>query len=123
MEKENLNNTLGIESKSEKSQRLLKTGRKLISTQKHLSSFSVFMRILIIIIWTSMILSFIHQGYLAYQIAISGLFYGLFAAILWFSIGNIRSTQEIVWEEFLSQEEENETQTTLESHNPPESNN
>ena len=93
MEKENLNNVLGVEANSETTSKFVKTGRKFVSVQKHLSAFSVFMRVLIIIIWGGMMLSFLPQHYLAYQMAIGGLMYGLIAAILWFSVGDIYSTK------------------------------
>lgn len=109
MEKENLNNVLGVEANSETTSKFVKTGRKFVSVQKHLSAFSVFMRILIII-WGGMMLSFLPQHYLAYQMAIGGLMYGLIAAILWFSVGDIYSTKEIIWEEFELQKQENESQ-------------
>ena len=110
MEKENLNNVLGVEANSETTSKFVKTGRKFVSVQKHLSPFSVFMRVLIIIIWGGMMLSFLPQHYLAYQMAIGGLMYGLIAAILWFSVGDIYSTKEIIWEEFELQKQENESQ-------------
>lgn len=110
MEKENLNNVLGVEANSETTSKFVKTGRKFVSVQKHLSAFSVFMRVLIIIIWGGMMLSFLPQHYLAYQMAIDGLMYGLIAAILWFSVGDIYSTKEIIWEEFEPQKQENESQ-------------
>lgn len=110
MEKENLNNVLGVEANSETTSKFVKTGRKFVSVQKHLSAFSVFMRVLIIIIWGGMMLSFLPQHYLAYQMAIGGLMYGLIAAILWFSVGDIYSTKEIIWEEFEPQKQENESQ-------------
>lgn len=110
MEKENLNNVLGVESNSETTSKFIKRGRKFVSVQKHLSAFSVFMRVLIIIIWGGMILSFLPQRYLAYQMAIGGLLYGFFAAILWFSVGDVYSTKEIVWEEFEPQKQENNGQ-------------
>lgn len=110
MEKENLNNVLGVEANSETTSKFVKTGRKFVSVQKHLSAFSVFMRVLIIIIWGGMMLSFLPQHYLAYQMAIGGLMYGLIAAILWFSEGDIYSTKEIIWEEFELQKQENESQ-------------
>ena len=110
MEKENLNNVLGVEANSETTSKFVKTGRKFVSVQKHLSAFSVFMRVLIIIIWGGMMLSFLPQHYLAYQVAIGGLMYGLIAAILWFSVGDIYSTKEIIWEEFELQKQENESQ-------------
>ena len=110
MEKENLNNVLGVEANSETTSKFVKTGRKVVSGQKHLSAFSVFMRVLIIIIWGGMMLSFLPQHYLAYQMAIGGLMYGLIAAILWFSVGDIYSTKEIIWEEFELQKQENESQ-------------
>ena len=110
MEKENLNNALGVEANSETTSKFVKTGRKFVSVQKHLSAFSVFMRVLIIIIWGGMMLSFLPQHYLAYQMAIGGLMYGLIAAILWFSVGDIYSTKEIIWEEFELQKQENESQ-------------
>ena len=110
MEKENLNNVLGVEANSETTSQFVKTGRKFVSVQKHLSAFSVFMRVLIIIIWGGMMLSFLPQHYLAYQMAIGGLMYGLIAAILWFSVGDIYSTKEIIWEEFELQKQENESQ-------------
>ncbi|MBV4277133.1 hypothetical protein [Odoribacter splanchnicus] len=110
MEKENLNNVLGVEANSETTSKFVKTGRKFVSVQKHLSAFSVFMRVLIIIIWGGMMLSFLPQHYLAYQMAIGGLMYGLIAAILWFSVGDIYSTKEIIWEEFELQKQENESQ-------------
>ena len=110
MEKENLNNVLGVEANSETTSKFVKTGRKFVSVQKHLSAFSVFMRVLIIIIWGGMMLSFLPQHYLAYQMAIGGLMYGLIAAILWFSVGDIYSTKEIIWEEFERQKQENESQ-------------
>ena len=110
MEKENLNNVLGVEANSETTSKFVKTGRKFVSVQKHLSAFSVFMRVLIIIIWGGMMLSFLPQHYLAYQMAIGGLMYGLIAAILWFSVGDIYSTKEIIWEEFELQKRENESQ-------------
>ena len=75
MEKENLNNVLGVEANSETTSKFVKTGRKFVSVQKHLSAFSVFMRVLIIIIWGGMMLSFLPQHYLAYQMAIGGLMY------------------------------------------------
>ncbi|GAA6371300.1 hypothetical protein [Odoribacter splanchnicus] len=109
MEKENLNNVLGVEANSETTSKFVKTGRKFVSVQKHLSAFSVFMRVLIII-WGGMMLSFLPQHYLAYQMAIGGLMYGLIAAILWFSVGDIYSTKEIIWEEFELQKQENESQ-------------
>lgn len=109
MEKENLNNVLGVEANSETTSKFVKTGRKFVSVQKHLSAFSVFMRVLIII-WGGMMLSFLPQHYLAYQMAIGGLMYGLIAAILWFSGGDIYSTKEIIWEEFELQKQENESQ-------------
>ena len=109
MEKENLNNVLGGEANSETTSKFVKTGRKFVSVQKHLSAFSVFMRVLIII-WGGMMLSFLPQHYLAYQMAIGGLMYGLIAAILWFSVGDIYSTKEIIWEEFELQKQENESQ-------------
>ena len=74
MEKENLNNVLGVEANSETTSKFVKTGRKFVSVQKHLSAFSVFMRVLIII-WGGMMLSFLPQHYLAYQMAIGGLMY------------------------------------------------
>ena len=110
MEKENLNNVLGVEANSETTSKFVKTGRKFVSVQKHLSASSVFMRVLIIIIWGGMMLSFLPQHYLAYQMAIGGLMYGLIAAILWFSVGDIYSTKEIIWEEFELQKQENESQ-------------
>lgn len=110
MEKENLNNVLGVEANSETTSKFVKTGRKFVSVQKHLSAFSVFMRVLIIIIWGGMMLSFLPQHYLAYQMAIGGLMCGLIAAILWFSVGDIYSTKEIIWEEFELQKQENESQ-------------
>ena len=110
MEKENLNNVLGVEANSETTSKFVKTGRKFVSVQKHLSAFSVFMRVLIIIIWGGMMLSFLPQHYLAYQMAIGGLMYGLIAAILWFSVGDIYSTKEIIWEAFELQKQENESQ-------------
>jgi len=110
MEKENLNNVLGVEANSETTSKFVKTGRKFVSVQKHLSAFAVFMRVLIIIIWGGMMLSFLPQHYLAYQMAIGGLMYGLIAAILWFSVGDIYSTKEIIWEEFELQKQENESQ-------------
>ena len=110
MEKENFNNVLGVEANSETTSKFVKTGRKFVSVQKHLSAFSVFMRVLIIIIWGGMMLSFLPQHYLAYQMAIGGLMYGLIAAILWFSVGDIYSTKEIIWEEFELQKQENESQ-------------
>ena len=110
MEKENLNNVLGVEANSETTSKFVKTGRKFVSVQKHLSAFSVFMRVLIIIIWGGMMLSFLPQHYLAYQMAIGGLMYGLIAAILWFSVGDIYSTKEIIWEEFELHKQENESQ-------------
>lgn len=110
MEKEKLNNVLGVEANSETTSKFVKTGRKFVSVQKHLSAFSVFMRVLIIIIWGGMMLSFLPQHYLAYQMAIGGLMYGLIAAILWFSVGDIYSTKEIIWEEFELQKQENESQ-------------
>ena len=55
-------------------------------------------------------LSFLPQQYLADQMAIGGLMYGLIAAILWFSVGDIYSTKEIIWEEFELQKQENESQ-------------
>lgn len=110
MEKENLNNVLGVEANSETTSKFVKTGRKFVSVQKHLSAFSVFMRVLIIIIWGGMMLSFLPQHYLAYQMAIGGLMYGLIAAILWFSVGDIYSKKEIIWEEFELQKQENESQ-------------
>ena len=110
MEKENLNNVLGVEANSETTSKFVKTGRKFVSVQKHLSAFSVFMRVLIIIIWGGMMLSFLPHHYLAYQMAIGGLMYGLIAAILWFSVGDIYSTKEIIWEEFELQKQENESQ-------------
>ena len=110
MEKENLNNVLGVEANSETTSKFVKTGRKFVSVQKHLSAFSVFMRVLIIIIWGGMMLSFLPQHYLAYQMAIGELMYGLIAAILWFSVGDIYSTKEIIWEEFELQKQENESQ-------------
>ena len=109
MEKENLNNVLGVEANSETTSKFVKTGRKFVSVQKHLSAFSVFMRVLIII-WGGMMLSFLPQHYLAYQMAIGGLMYWLIAAILWFSVGDIYSTKEIIWEEFELQKQENESQ-------------
>ena len=109
MEKENLNNVLGVEANSETTSKFVKTGRKFVSVQKHLSAFSVFMQVLIII-WGGMMLSFLPQHYLAYQMAIGGLMYGLIAAILWFSVGDIYSTKEIIWEEFELQKQENESQ-------------
>ena len=109
MEKENLNNVLGVEANSETTSKFVKTGRKFVSVQKHLSAFSVFMRVLIII-WGGMMLSFLPQHYLAYQMAIGGLMYGLIAAILRFSVGDIYSTKEIIWEEFELQKQENESQ-------------
>ena len=109
MEKENLNNVLGVEANSETTSKFVKTGRKFVSVQKHLSAFSVFMRVLIII-WGGMMLSFLPQHYLAYQMAIGGLMYGLIAAILWFSVGDIYSTKEIIWEEFELQKQENQSQ-------------
>lgn len=109
MEKENLNNVLGVEANSETTSKFVKTGRKFVSVQKHLSAFSVFMRVLIII-WGGMMLSFLPQHYLAYQMAIGGLMYGLIAAILWFSVGDIYSTKEIIGEEFELQKQENESQ-------------
>ena len=110
MEKQNLNNVLGVEANSETTSKFVKTGRKFVSVQKHLSAFSVFMRVLIIIVWGGMMLSFLPQHYLAYQMAIGGLMYGLIAAILWFSVGDIYSTKEIIWEEFELQKQENESQ-------------
>lgn len=110
MEKENLNNVLGVEANSETTSKFVKTGRKFVSVQKHLSAFSVFMRVLIIIWGGGMMLSFLPQHYLAYQMAIGGLMYGLIAAILWFSVGDIYSTKEIIWEEFELQKQENESQ-------------
>ena len=109
MEKENLNNVLGVEANSETTSKFVKTGRKFVSVQKHLSAFSVFMRVLIII-WGGMMLSFLPQHYLAYQMAIGGLMYGLIAAILLCSVGDIYSTKEIIWEEFELQKQENESQ-------------
>lgn len=51
-----------------------------------------------------MVLSFIPQGYLAYQIAETTLIDGVIAAILWFTLGNIHSTKLVVWEERVKEE-------------------
>ena len=101
MESQNLNDVLGVKEAPLPKQ-TIKTGHKYVSTQKYLCSFSVFMRVLIVVLWVSMILSFIPQGFVAYQIALSVILYGVLAAVLWFTLGNIYSTKEIVWEEYKS---------------------
>lgn len=46
----------------------------------------------------------------SYQMAIGGLMYGLIAAILWFSVGDIYSTKELFGKSFELQKQENESQ-------------
>lgn len=83
-----------------------KAGRKFVMTQKNLCAFSVFMRVLIVVTWCSALLSLALQGYLAYQIVVSAFLYGLIAAFLWFTLGNIHTTEEIEWSEVIVVEKE-----------------
>ncbi len=99
MEEQNLDDLLGCK-KEQPADQYRKTGKKYIYTKKHLSAFSMFIRVLLIIIWGSIMLSLLHQEYIAYQMIISALIYGLLAAIFWFSLGNIYSTKEIEYEEY-----------------------
>ena len=107
METQTSNDVLGVKlDLQQRQETTTKTGRRYISEQKYLCSFSIFMRVLIVIMWLSMVLSFILQGYVAYQIAVVTLIYGFIAAILWFTLGNIHSTKEVVWEERVKKEQE-----------------
>ena len=104
METQTLNDALGDKSDSLQQPKTIDTGRRYVSTQEYLCGFSVFMRVLIVIMWVSMVLSFIPQGYLAYEIAGTTLIDGVIAAILWFTLGNIHSTKLVVWEERVKEE-------------------
>lgn len=97
MKKENLS---GIEEvdKNETPPKFKKTGCKYVSYQKQLCSFSIFVRVLIVVVWFSTILPFVLQGEMAYQMATIALVYGIIAALLWFTIGNMYTVKEVEWE-------------------------
>lgn len=88
METQTLNDALGDKSDSLQQPKTIDTGRRYVSAQEYLCSFSVFMRVLIAIMW----LSFIRD-------TLSIIISGVIAAILWFTLGNIHSTKLVVWEE------------------------
>lgn len=108
MEKENLSETAGAEKK-ETLPKFKKTGRKYVSNQKQLCSFSIFVRVLIVIIWFSAILPFALQGSLAYQMATTAFAYGIIAALLWFTVGDIHTAKEVEWEEYVETETDKST--------------
>lgn len=108
MEKENLSGTAGAE-KNETLPKFKKTGRKYVSNQKQLCSFSIFVRVLIVIVWFSAILPFALQGSLAYQMATTAFAYGIIAALLWFTVGDIHTAKEVEWEEYVEAETDKST--------------
>ena len=88
MEEQDLDDLLGCK-KEQPTEQHRKTGKKYIYTKKYLSAFSVFIRVLLIIIWGSTMLSFLSKNYLAFQMIITTLIYGFFVSIFWFTLGNI----------------------------------
>lgn len=82
------------------------TGKKYVSEQRRLSSGSAFVRVLIVITWSCIELSFLlTQAQLAYQAAFGAIFYGIPATLLWFTVGNIHKTDTIEWVEQTTQDE------------------
>lgn len=79
--------------------------RKYISEQRRLSSGSAFVRVLIVITWVCVELSFLlTQAHLAYEAAFGAILYGIPAALLWFTVGNIHTVDTIEWTEYIETE-------------------
>lgn len=100
MEKENLKGTVDA-SKNETPSKFKKTGRKYVSKQKRLSSFSAFVRVLIVVVWLSTAFSAALKGFLEHQIAVQTFLLGIIASLLWFTVGYIHTEKEIEWEEYI----------------------
>ena len=100
MEKENLKGTVDA-SKNETPSKFKKTGRKYVSKQKRLSSFSAFVRVLIVVVWLSTAFSAALKGFLEHQIAVQTFLLGIIASLLWFTVGDIHTEKEIEWEEYI----------------------
>lgn len=99
MEEQTLNDILGCKEEQPTNQ-YRKTGKKYVYTKKYLSAFSVFIRVLLIILWGSMVLDSVIIRNLGYMIIIGALIGGLLISIFWFTLGNIYSTKEIECEEY-----------------------
>lgn len=80
--------------------------RKFVSKRKRLTAVSQFIRILLIIAWASGVLLEGMKYGNPYAVLPSAALFGLMAAVLWFTVGSIRTEDTIEWIECVEREED-----------------
>ena len=75
--------------------------KKFVSKRKRLTAVSQFIRILLIIAWASGVLLEGMKYGNPYAVLPSAALFGLMAAVLWFTVGSIRTEDTIEWIEYI----------------------
>ena len=88
------------------------TGKRYVSKRKRLTAVSQFIRILLIIAWASGVLLEGMKYGNPYAVLPSAALFGLMAAVLWFTVGSIRTEDTIEWIEYIETEEDTKSEMT-----------
>lgn len=88
------------------------TGKRYVLKRKRLTAVSQFIRILLIIAWASGVLLEGMKYGNPYAVLPSAALFGLMAAVLWFTVGSIRTKDTIEWIECIEPEEDTKTEVT-----------
>ena len=88
------------------------TGKRYVSKRKRLTAVSQFIRILLIIAWASGVLLEGMKYGNPYAVLPSAALFGLMAAVLWFTVGSIRTEDTIEWIEYIETEEDTKSDVT-----------
>ena len=88
------------------------TGKRYVSKRKRLTAVSQFIRILLIIAWASGVLLEGMKYGNPYAVLPSAALFGLMAAVLWFTVGSIRTEDTIEWIECVEREEDTKSDVT-----------
>lgn len=86
------------------------TGKRYVSKRKRLTAVSQFIRILLIIAWASGVLLEGMKYGNPYAVLPSAALFGLMAAVLWFTVGSIRTEDTIEWVEYVETEEDTKSE-------------
>lgn len=86
--------------------------RKFVTKRKRLTAVSQFIRILLIIAWASGVLLEGMKYGNPYAVLPSAALFGLMAAVLWFTVGSIRTEDTIEWIECVEREEDTKSDVT-----------
>lgn len=89
-----------------------KSKLKFVSKRKRLTAVSQFIRILLIIAWASGVLLEGMKYGNPYAVLPSAALFGLMAAVLWFTVGSIRTEDTIEWIECVECEEDTKSDVT-----------